>query len=384
MLNKLLNNTKGDRWIWLIVIMLSVISLLAVYSAIGTLAYKKGVGAESILMKHFAMIVGGIALMYISHKLDYQYYRGISKLLMIVTLPLLLYTLIFGNHVNDASRWIAIPGTGLSFQTSDLAKLALITYLARTLAIKQENIKDVKQSFIPIMGAVCVIFILIALANLSTALMLFGVSILLLIIGRISIKQIAITCLAGSILLAGVVFLGPRHKTYVSRVHAFMHPEAANPDKSFQSDHAKIAIATGGIFGKGIGKSDEINYLPEAYSDEIYAIIVEEYGIFGGVILIGIYLFLLYRCIKIVTKAPKAFGALLAAGLSFSLTIQAFANMAVAVGLGPVTGIPLPLVSMGGTSILFTSVAFGIILSVSADIETPKKVIVGEIRAVPA
>jgi cell division protein FtsW len=379
-MHKLLNNTKGDRWIWLIVILLSAISLLAVYSAIGTLAYKRGVGAESILMKHLAMIVGGIALMYISHKLDYRYYRGISKLLMIITLPLLLYTLVFGSHVNDASRWIAIPGTGLSFQTSDLAKLALITYLARTLSLKQENIKDVKQSFIPIMGAVCLVFILIALANLSTALMLFGVSILLLIIGRISIKQIAITCLAGSILLAGVVFLGPRHKTYVSRIHAFMHPEIANPDKSFQSDHAKIAIATGGIFGKGVGKSDEINYLPEAYSDEIYAIIVEEYGLVGGIILIGIYLFLLYRCIKIVTKAPKAFGALLAAGLSFSLTIQAFANMAVAVGLGPVTGIPLPFVSMGGTSILFTSVAFGIILSVSRDIDEPKKVIVGEIR----
>jgi cell division protein FtsW len=333
-------------------------------------------------MKHLAMIIGGIALMYISHKLDYRYYRGISKLLMIVTLPLLVYTLLFGSHVNDASRWIAIPGTGLSFQTSDLAKLALITYLARTLSIKQENIKDVKQSFIPIMGAVCAVFILIALANLSTALMLFGVSILLLIIGRISIKQIAITCLAGGILLAGVVFLGPRHKTYVSRIHAFMHPEVANPDKSFQSDHAKIAIASGGFFGKGVGKSDEINYLPEAYSDEIYAIIVEEYGLFGGILLIGIYLFLLYRCIKIVTKAPKAFGALLAAGLSFSLTIQAFANMAVAVGLGPVTGIPLPLVSMGGTSILFTSIAFGIILSVSRDIEEPKKIIVGEIREV--
>jgi cell division protein FtsW len=381
-MHKLLNNTKGDRWIWLIVILLSAISLLAVYSAIGTLAYKRGVGAESILMKHLAMIVGGIVLMYISHKLDYRYYRGISKLLMIVTLPLLLYTLVFGSHVNDASRWIAIPGTGLSFQTSDLAKLALITYLARTLSLKQENIKDVKQSFIPIMGAVCLVFILIALANLSTALMLFGVSILLLIIGRISIKQIAITCLAGSILLAGVVLLGPRHKTYVSRIHAFMHPEIANPDKSFQSDHAKIAIATGGIFGKGVGKSDEINYLPEAYSDEIYAIIIEEYGLVGGIILIGIYLFLLYRCIKIVTKAPKAFGALLAAGLSFSLTIQAFANMAVAVGLGPVTGIPLPFVSMGGTSILFTSVAFGIILSVSRDIDEPKKVVVGEIREV--
>lgn len=363
-------------------ILLSVISLLAVYSAIGTLAYKRGVGAESILMKHFAMIVGGIALMYISHKLDYRYYRGISKLLMIITLPLLVYTLAFGSHVNDASRWIAIPGTGLSFQTSDLAKLALITYLARTLSLKQENIKNVKQSFIPIMGAVCLVFILIALANLSTALMLFGVSILLLIIGRISIKQIAVTCLAGGMLLAGVVFLGPRHKTYVSRIHAFTHPEVANPDKSFQSDHAKIAIATGGILGKGVGKSDEINYLPEAYSDEIYAIIVEEYGLVGGILLIGVYLFLLYRCIKIVTKAPKAFGALLAAGLSFSLTIQAFANMAVAVGLGPVTGIPLPLVSMGGTSILFTSIAFGIILSVSRDIEEPKKVIVGEIREV--
>ena len=381
-MNWLLGNTKGDRWIWLIVILLSVISMLAVYSAIGTLAYKRGVGAESILLKHLAMIVGGIGLMYISHKLDYRYYRGISKLLMVITLPLLVYTLLFGSHVNDASRWIAIPGTGLSFQTSDLAKLALITYLARTLSLKQENIKDVKQSFIPIMGAVCLVFILIALANLSTALMLFGVSILLLIIGRISIKQIAVTCLAGGILLAGVVLLGPRHKTYISRIHAFMHPEIANRDKSFQSDHAKIAIATGGIFGKGVGRSDEINYLPEAYSDEIYAIIVEEYGLVGGFLLIGIYLFLLYRCIKIVTKAPKAFGALLAAGLSFSLTIQAFANMAVAVGLGPVTGIPLPLVSMGGTSILFTSIAFGIILSVSRDIDEPKKVIVGEIREV--
>jgi cell division protein FtsW len=381
-MNKILSNTKGDRWIWLIVILLSAISLLAVYSSTGTLAYKKGVGVESILFKHFMMVVGGIVLMYISHKLDYRYYAGISKLLMIITIPLLLYTLIFGAHINNASRWISIPGTGLSFQTSDLAKLALITYLARTLSRKQENIKDVKQSFIPIMGAVCVVFILIALANLSTALMLFGVSILLLIIGRISIKQIAITCLAGAVLLAGVIFLGPRRHTYISRMHTFMHPEKANADKSFQSDHAKIAIATGGLFGKGLGHSQEKNYLPEAFSDEIYAVIIEECGLLGGLAIIGIYLFLLYRCIKIVTKAPKAFGALLAAGLSFSLTIQAFANMAVAVGLGPVTGVPLPLISMGGTSILFTSIAFGIILSVSRDIDEPKKVIVGEIKEV--
>jgi len=381
-LDNILNRTRGDRWIWLIVILLSMISLLAVYSSTGTLAFKRGVGAESILMKHLFMIVGGLALMYISHKLDYRYYAGISKILMVVTIPLLLYTLVFGSHVNDASRWIAIPGTGLSFQTSDLAKLALITYLARTLSRKQENIKDVKESFIPIMGSVCVIFILIALANLSTALMLFGVSILLLIIGRISIKQIAVVCLAGMILLTGVIFLGPRRKTYISRIHTYMHPEKVSSDKSFQSDHAKIAIASGGIFGKGPGNSTERNYLPDSFSDEIYAIICEEYGLIGGFALLGIYLFLLYRCIKIVTKAPKAFGALLACGLSFSLTIQAFANMAVAVGLGPVTGVPLPLVSMGGTSILFTSIAFGIILSVSRDNDEPRKVVVGEIREV--
>ncbi|OCX51482.1 cell division protein FtsW [Mucilaginibacter sp. PPCGB 2223] len=381
-IDNIFSKTKGDRWIWLIVVLLSMISLLAVYSSIGTLAYKRGVGAESILMKHLAMVVGGIALMYISHKLDYRYYAGISKVLMILTIPLLMYTLVFGSHVNDASRWIAIPGTGLSFQTSDLAKLALITYLARTLSRKQENIKDVKQSFIPIMGSVCVVFILIALANLSTALMLFGVSILLLIMGRISIKQIAVTCLAGLVLLTGVVMFGPRRKTYASRIHSYMHPEKVSKDKNFQSDHAKIAIATGGLFGKGPGKSTEKNILPESYSDEIYAIIVEEYGLAGGFALVGLYLFLLYRCIRIVTKAPKAFGALLAAGLSFSLTIQAFANMAIATGMGPVTGVPLPLVSMGGTSILFTSVAFGIILSVSRDNDEGNKVVVGEIREV--
>src|SRR6201996_3298287 len=272
-MNKVLNNVRGDKWIWLIVILLSLISMVAVYSSIGALAYKAGVSPEIKLAKHLFMILGGIALMYISHKLDYRYYSGISKLLMIITIPLLIYTLLFGSHVNEASRWISIPGTGLSFQTSDLAKLALITYLARMLSRKQENIKDVKESFIPIMGAVCLVFILIALANLSTALMLFGVSILLLIIGRISIKQIAITCLAGGMLLLGVVFLGPRHKTYESRVKAFMHPEAANPDKSFQSDHAKIAIATGGFLGKGVGRSEQVNYLPEAYSDEIFAVI---------------------------------------------------------------------------------------------------------------
>ncbi|WP_316848105.1 FtsW/RodA/SpoVE family cell cycle protein [Pedobacter psychrodurus] len=394
MFQALLNKTKGDRWIWLIIILLSLISVMAVYSATGTLAYKKGMGVEKLLLtKHLIFVLMGIGMIYIAHLLDYRYYAGISKILMIITIPLLLYTLVFGGQINGAARWVQVPVIGLTFQTSDLAKLALITFLARMLTKKQENIKNVKESFIPIMGSVCVVFVLIALANLSTALMLFGVSILLLIIGRISIKQIAIVCAGGFILLLFVAFLGPRRETYKSRINTFLHPELQHSDKTFQADQAKIALATGGVFGKGPGNSTQRNFLPHPYSDFIFAIIIEEWGTLGGIVIMVLYLVLLYRCIKIVTQAPKAFGALLAAGLSFSLTIQAFANMAVAVGLGPVTGVPMPLVSMGGTSMIFTSVAFGIILSVSRDVEenakltskeekTSNKIIIGEIPAI--
>lgn len=390
MIKAILNQTKGDRWIWLIIILLSLISVLAVYSATGTLAYKRGVGSESLMFKHMMFIVFGFVLIYFAHLLNYRYYAGISKVLMVITIPLLLYTLLFGSNVNDASRWIAIPGTGLTFQTSDLAKLALITFLARTLTKKQENIKDVRKAFIPIMGSVCLVFILIGLANLSTALMLFGVSILILLIGRISMKQIAIVCVGGAALLAILILFGPRRETYKSRIKAYFNPEMQHSDKTFQQDQSKIAIASGGILGKGPGNSTQRNFLPHPYSDFIFAIIVEEYGMVGGVSVVLLYLLLMYRIIKIVTQAPKAFGALLAAGLGFSLTIQALANMAVAVNLFPVTGVPLPLVSMGGTSILFTSIAFGIILSVSKDVEEYKlessgskeeKIIVGEIPA---
>lgn len=368
---------KGDRWLWIIIIILSVWSLLAVYSSVGTLAYKEGKGTEVYLIKHTLLIVGGFALMYFSHKLNYQWYAGISKILMAITIPLLFYTLIFGNTVNEASRWVTIPVINQTFQTSDLAKLALITFLARTLTRKQENIKDVKKAFLPIMGSVCIIFALIAPANLSTALLLFGVSVLLLIVGRISIKQIFYVCLGVFIVLLFVVFLGPRRKTYISRVETYMGWQddsvVDRGDKSYQADHAKIAIASGGLFGKGPGNSTQRNVLPHPYSDFIFAIIVEEYGTVGGATLVLLYVVLMFRCIRIVTQSPKAFGALLAAGLGFSLTLQALGNMAVAVGLGPVTGIPLPLVSMGGTSILFTSIAFGIILSVSRSIDEMKE-----------
>lgn len=383
-INRILDKTKGDRWIWLIIILLSLISILTVYSATGTIAYNKGVTVERyLLFKHVIFVILGIGMIYISHLLDYKYYAGISKVLMIITIPLLVYTL-FAGQINGASRWVQVPVIGLTFQTSDLAKLSLITFLARMLTRKQENIKDVKESFLPIMGSVVIVFGLIAKANLSTGLMLFGVSILLLIVGRVSIKQISLVC-AGGIVMIFILFLTTeRAGTWRSRIDAFMHPELQHSDKTYQADHSKIALATGGLFGKGPGNSTERNFLPHPYSDFIFAIIIEEYGTIGGLVIVVLYLILLYRCVRIVTQSPKAFGALLAAGLSFSLTIQAFANMAVAVGLGPVTGVPLPLVSMGGTSILFTSIAFGIILSVSKDIEengVNKKVVVGEIPA---
>lgn len=380
-MEQIFSKLKGDKWIWIIVIILSGWSLLAVYSSVGTLAYKEGKGTEMYLFKHFAIIAIGLVLMYLSHKLDYRYYAGISKMLMIITIPLLLVTLIMGDSRNEASRWLTIPVINQSFQTSDLAKLALITFLARMLSRKQEEIKDVKKAFIPIMGAVCGVFVLIAWANLSTAVMLFGVSVLLLLIGRISFKQIALVSCGVAVLGLLVIAIGPRRATYFSRIEGFFKTEQVldgggtvpfQEDKNFQANNSKIAIATGGFFGKGWGNSVQRNVLPHPYSDFIFAIIIEEYGTVGGFILLALYIALMYRVIRIVTLSPRAFGAFLAAGLGFSLTIQALANMAVAVGLGPVTGVPLPLVSMGGTSILFTSIALGIILSVSRNVEELK------------
>lgn len=373
-MNWILSKTKGDIYIWVVVIFLSLFSLLAVYSSTGTLAYKFQSGnTEYYLFKHLTLMIAGFFLMYWAHKINYKYYSKIAQILLILSIPLLLYTLLFGNEINQASRWITIPIIGQSFQTSDLAKLALIMFLARELSRRQENIKDFKKSFLPIIGAVVGVILLIAPANFSTALMLFATSCLIMLIGRISFKQIMLTSLVGLLALVMVIFFGPRRETYISRVNAFLHQEKVDSDKNFQSDQAKIAIATGGLMGKGPGKSSQRNYLPHPYSDFIYSIIIEEYGLAGGVVIIVLYLVFLYRSIKIVTKAPRAFGALLACGLSFSLVIQAFANMAVAVNLMPVTGVPLPLVSMGGTSILFTSIAFGIILSVSRDIEEMEK-----------
>jgi cell division protein FtsW len=375
------NNLRGDIYIWLVVCMLSLFGILAVYSSTGTLAYAKQSGnTEFYLIKQGGMLLLGLFIMWLSHLVDYRYYSRLSQILLFISIPLLFYTLVFGSNVNDARRWITLPLIGLSFQTSDLAKLAIIMFIARFLSKRQDEIGNSKKTLWPIVASIIIVCGLIAPANLSTALVLFMTCMVLLFIGRIPIKSLlgltGLAILFFGLMLAVIMNLPGqgRVQTWKARIESFSDKKDANG--SYQNQQAKIAIAKGGIFGVGPGKSTQRNFLPSPYADFIFAIILEEYGMIGGLFLIFLYLFFLFRCIRIVIKSPKAFGALLAVGLAFSLVIQAFINMGVAVNIFPVTGLPLPLVSMGGTSTLFTSLAFGIILSVSRyieeDMETPK------------
>lgn len=371
---------RGDKVIWMIVIFLFIFSMLAVYSATGTLAYKMQVGNEKYLMKQIVMAVGGILLMFLTHMIDYKYYSRIAQLLWLISIPLLIYTMFFGTELNDASRWIKLPVLGVTFQTSDLAKLALIMFLARQLSLKQDQITDFKEAFIPLLLPIVVTCLLIAPENLSTAVILFCTSVFVMFIGRVALKHIAmlfgVSVVAGAIFFA-LLFLLPdsmlkgRTHTWRNRIENFTQHRDAE-DEDYQVQQAKIAIAKGGLFKLNPGGSDQRNFLPQAYNDFIYVIIIEEYGLFGGAVLVFIYLFFLYRCVRMVIKSPKAFGALLAVGLGIALVTQAMINMAVAVNLVPVTGVTLPLVSMGGSSVIFTSLAFGIILSVSRNIEDEK------------
>ena len=353
-------NLQGDRVIWAVVFALSMISILVVYSSIGTLAYKRTQSPESFLIKHTITVFVGLAAMWFAHKVDYRYYSKLSKLAMWISIPLLIYTFTNGVTLNEAARWIQVPIIG-SFQPSDFASLALIVNLASMMSKKQQNIDDIKESFIPILfwcGTICA---LIGLTNVSTAVLLFCTCMLVMFIGRVPVKYLAMLVFVG--LLAGAIALrfGDRWETVKSRVVAF----AENKELPFQAKHGRIAVATGGIFGKGPGNSDQRNILPHPYSDFIYAIVIEEYGLVGGVVVLVLYLILLHRGMKASYNSDRAFGGLLSAGLSFDLVCQAMVNMGVVVGLGPITGQPLPLISMGGTSMVFTGLAVGIILSVS-------------------
>ncbi len=354
-------NLKGDQVIWFIVILLSLISMMVVYSATGSLAYKMMDGyTEYYLFKHSALVIVSLLAMWITHRIDYRYFSKISRLLLWISVPLLVVTWKFGVNINEASRWITIPVINQAFQPSDLAKLALVITLASMLSKRQHNIADFQKALIPMLLWIGLICGLIGMTNISTALLLFITCLLMLFIGRVPMKYIFLLILIGGIAGYTALEIGQRGETAINRVTEFV-----NSETPFQAKQAYVAIASGGIFGKGPGQSDQRNYLPHPYSDFIYAIILEEYGLVGGVLILLLYLALLYRGMQTAAESERAFGGLLSAGLSFALVIQALVNMGVAVGLGPITGLPLPLISMGGTSQLFMSISLGIILSVS-------------------
>ncbi len=370
-----LTNIKGDKVIWGVVIILTVFSLLAVYSSTTTLAFRfKQGNTEYYFLKHIFIMLFGFGLMYAAHKIKYSYYSKISIIAIAIAIPLLFYTLVFGENINEASRWTTIPGINIMFQPSDFAKLALIMFVARMLAVKHDKIKTLKEGYLPIIGGIIFVCGLILPANFSTAALLFATCLVLMFIAGVRMKHIFATLGIGFVALAlFVTFLmvSPHSKgrlgTWQTRIENFRG--GGDKDENFQVEQSKIAIANGGVIGKMPGNSIQKNFLPNPFNDFIYSIIIEEYGLIGGGIVLLMYLILLFRGVRIAVKAPGNYGAFLAIGVAFSLVFQAMINMAVAVNLLPVTGQPLPLVSMGGTSIWFTSIALGIILSVSKELE---------------
>lgn len=393
MRGQLVNRTRGDKYIWGIVVLLSLISILVVYSATGSLAYKMYKGNTNVyLFKQVSFSLVGLLVIYFLHRINYTLFSRVATILFLISIPLLLYTLFFGAKINDGSRWIKLPIINMTIQTSDLAKLALFMYISRLLSKKQEMIKDFKKGFLPVVTPVLIICALIMPANLSNALLTGATALLLMFIGRVSIKHILMTIGVALIPVALIIMVAVftydgkqsdetkkagiaekaksfgRIGTWVRRVQDFMY--AKDNETPYQVQQAKIAIANGSVLvGLGPGNSRQRNFLPQAYNDFIYSIIIEEYGLLGGAFMIFIYLVFLFRCIRIFRRCPYAFGAFLALGLSFTLVIQAVANMAVNVNLVPVTGVTLPLVSMGGSSFLFTCGAIGIILSVARNVE---------------
>jgi len=395
MRSQLALRTRGDKFIWGIVVLLALISVLVVYSATGSLAYKMNKGNNEIyLFKQLAFMLVGLVIIYFLHRVNYSIYSRIAWILFLTAIPFLIYTYFFGAKINEGSRWVKLPIINMTVQTSDYARLALFMYISRVMSKKQEVIKDFKQGYLPVIIPVAIICMLIAPANLSTALLTGATSLLLMFIGRVSTKHILLTILIAAIpvgLLISVAVLTHnktkqdtetvtetdkkgryegmgRVGTWVKRVQDFIYLK--NDEMPYQVQQSKIAIANGGIImGLGPGNSRQRNFLPHCYSDFIFAIIIEEYGLLGGAFIMFVYLVFLFRGIRIFRKCPYAFGAFLALGLSFTLVIQALANMAVSVNIVPVTGVTLPLVSMGGSSFLFTCMSIGIILSVARNVE---------------
>jgi cell division protein FtsW len=371
------NIFQGDRGIWIIIFFLFFFSILSVYSAAGQLAYRLSDGdTTQYLFRQGFFLLFSVSIIVITHLIPYKYFSKLSVYLWYFSIALLIFTLFWGMNVNDARRWIMLPG-GLTFQTSDFAKIALLMYLSRVLALKEEEINTYKGCFKQIFLPIAVTCGLILPANLSTAVLLFGVSMILVFFSQLKFKYFA--AMIGVVLIFALGFIMliktyqdfGRFATWNSRIEGFSSPDK---EENIQEKHAKIAVATGGLFGKGPGKSVQRNILPHPYSDYIFAVIVEEFGlILGAIPLILLYLFLFLRAKKIVKKVNRKFGAYVVSGLSTLIVLQAFSNMAVTTNIIPVTGQPLPFVSYGGTSILFIGLAFGIILSVSREVNQLEK-----------
>ncbi len=364
---------KGDKVIWAVIIFLSIVSLLAVYSSTGTLAYRfQGGNTAYYILKHSSIMLVSLGIIFITHMIPYKFYSRLSQLFLFTSIILLCITLLMGTTINEAARWLTLPGLGFTIQTSDFAKLSLLMYLARLLSRKQYYVKDHKDSFFRILIPVLVVCGLIMPANLSTSIILFATCMILMFIGRVNARYLF--ALAGTGLLFGAIFVAialysnseGRLGTWQNRIESFA---SQSGEGNYQVEQSKIAIATGGLVGKGPGNSSQRNFLPHPYSDFIYAIIIEEYGIIGGIVVLFFYLWLFYRAGLIVRRSSRTFPAFLAFGLTLSIVMQALINMAVVVNLLPVTGQPLPLVSMGGSSLVFTSIALGIILSVSRGVK---------------
>ena len=366
---------RGDKTIWALTALLAVFSFLPVYSASSNLAYLYGDGSTfQYLVNHFIYLFLGFVIMFFVHKVPYTYFRGLSVIGIPLLIILLGYTLSQGTTIDgaNASRWINIPFLNKTFQTSTLASVVLMTYVAKYMAKMKDREYSFKQSILPLWLPVGIILMLILPANFSTTAIIFSMVLLLVFIGGYPIKYL--TAIVGTgIVVLGIFMLTAkaipglfpnRVDTWISRIENFSNDEVTEAD--YQIEKAKIAIASGGVTGVGIGKSIQRNCLPQSSSDFIYAIIVEEMGLIGAFGVMLIYLILLFRIIIVATKAESVFGKLVVVGVGLPIVFQALVNMAVAVELFPVTGQTLPLISSGGSSIWMTCLAIGMVLSVSA------------------
>jgi len=378
-MKNLLQLFKGDRAIWVLLVFLTVYSGVGVASSVASLAYRDGGDVTVHIIRHILFLGIGWLGIYVIHLVPYRAYNILATILLLGSIVLLIYTLAKGVVLNDAARWMKIPGTNVKFQTSDFAKVALIIYVARFLSRNQSEIQDFRKGFLPVLLVILAVCGLILPENLSTAGILFITCLIMLYIGRVKVVYLAGLIGAGVVIVAGFLLIGKitgastRAETWQSRIEHYIGGNDSGEEK-FQSDKAKIAIANGGMFGKFAGHSTQKRSLPQAYSDFIFAIIIEEYGfVLGALPLIFIYLILLFRAGVIVKKCDRTFPAFLTIGLTVGLVIQAMVNMGVSTGLMPVTGQPLPWISRGGTSIIFTAMSIGIILGISRSLEAEAK-----------